>query len=280
MVASVRSIKKTQELKHKGTLGFVALGNMRVRQGITQRKYIESWAIQIAESFDIDKLGYPVVNKIGSHYWIVDGQHRVAGTRIWNGEGWETVQLECVIHKNLSEQEEADLFLSINFQKAVSAFEKFVIGLKAKREDETNINAIVKKNGMKVSKSNEEGCIACVGALIAVYRKSDVCLDRTLNILWNSFGDPGITSDLIKGIGLLVNRYDEELDVKLAISAFESMRGGSNALLTRAADMKNRLGHQISHCIAAAAVETINRATPKKKDKLIGWWKVSATDSK
>jgi hypothetical protein len=262
------------ELQNKGIIGDVALGVMKTRPGVSQREYNHSWAMEIAESFDIDKIGLPTVNKIGNHYFVIDGWHRVNGIRIWYGEGWEKEKISCVIYKNLKLKQEADLFLSLNFVKAVHAFEKFLIALTAGREIETNINAIVKKNGIKVSRSGEEGCIACVGALMSVYRKGSSVLDRDLSILWKSFGDAGLTADLIRGIGLLVNRYEDKLNDKTAIRALGAMRGSSNALLQRAERLKISTGAQRAHCIAAAAVETINRATTNKKDKLEGWWKV------
>ena len=63
----------------------------------------------MAAEFDIDKLGYPVVNRADGIDWVIDGQHRTYALRkqhVIPSDG----TIECEVYENLSEQQMADLF--------------------------------------------------------------------------------------------------------------------------------------------------------------------------
>ena len=261
-----------KRLKQTSRVESVPLDKMRVREAIAQRTgpVRPGHVARLLRNFSIDKIGYPVINHTGGWYWIIDGQHRVAAIKIWLGE-WEGQQIECRVYKNLSEQEEAEMFLDLNVMLAVRQIDKFRAALTARREDEINIEAIVRKNGLKISEDSSDGSIACVATLLKVYRRGAECLNRDLHIVNESFGDSGLDADVLDGIGLLVSRYNGQLDDGKAIRALSSIRGGVNALRSRAERLRQQTGSQKAHCMAAAAVEIINKGRGGKK--LPGWWK-------
>lgn len=262
-----------ERLKRKARLMYVPIEKMRVREEISQRKFDPNWANKIAQEFNLEDFGAPTVNKSGQWFWIIDGQHRVAAFKMWMVD-WKDQKVECWVYHNQSEQEEADLFDRLNTVKAVTAFDRFRVRLTAGREAETNIDAIVRLKKLKVSRKRAEGGISCPGTLIKVYRRGADCLARDLSIAHESFGDSGLDADVLDGIGLLVSRYDGRLDDRRAISALGSLRGGVNALRSRSARLSEQMGAPKAHCIAAAVVETYNRAKGGKK--LPSWWKSGA----
>lgn len=267
-----------ERLKQKAKLMYVALEKMRIRTGFTQREFKRYWALELAHNFSIDHFGTPVVNKTGEWFWIVDGQHRIAAYKLWLGDGeeWRGQKVECWVHHNLDEREEANLFDRLNTVKAVAAFDRFMVRLTAGREMETNITAIARLKKLKISRQKGEGAVACVGTLCRVYRRGPDCLPRGLEISYESFGDSGLESDIIDGLGWLISRFDGEIDDRRAIRAFGSARGGVNGLRSRAEKLRQTMGAPRGHCIAAAAVETYNRAKGGKK--LQSWWKTVAAD--
>lgn len=260
-------------IRRGAKLASVPLDNMRVREEISQRRLNKAWANEIAREFNLEDFGAPTINKSGEWYWIVDGQHRIAALKIWLKD-WEGQKVECWVYNNLSEQQEADLFDRLNTVKAVNAFDTFLVRLTARRESETNIEAIVRKHKLKVSRHRGEGTISCVRALGKVYDRGADCLDRDLTIAQEGLGDAGLDADILDGLSLLISRYDGRLNDKRAIRTLAAVRGGANALRSRAARLREQMGASRATCIAAAAVEAYNRGKGGKK--LAGWWKTEA----
>ena len=259
-------------MKRRAKLEWVPFEKIRVRHGVSQREFRPAWANAIAKGFKIEKLGTPILNHVGGWFWIVDGQHRIEALKQWLGDS-KGQRVECMVYADLSEQEEADLFLGLNAVKAVRSFDKFTIALTAEREEETNIEAIVRLKHLKISEQKDtEGAISCVATLARVYRRCGADgLAQTLEIANEAFGDTGLEADIIDGLGLLSTRYNGQLDPKKAIRALGSVRGGVNTLRTRATRLRQQTGVQRAQCVAAAAVEIYNRG--KGGRKLASWWK-------
>ena len=64
---------------------------------------------------------------------------------------------------------------------------------------------------------------------------------------------------------------DGQLPEQLAIKRLSSTHGGVSGLLSRAGHLRQQTGDAQAQCVAAAAVEAINRGTGGKK--LPSWWK-------
>jgi len=260
-------------MKRHAKLGWVLMDSMRVREEISQRKFNPAWANEIAKDFDPESFTPPIVNKSGENYWVVDGQHRLAAYKTWLGE-WCGQKIECWVYEDLTEKEEADLFDRLNNQKRVGLFDRFQVRLTAEREDETRIAEIVRHAKLKLSRSRSEGALSCVGALAKVYALDADSLARDLHIVYQSFGDSGLEADIIEGIGLLVSRYNGQLNDASAIRALSAARGGVNALRSRSEHLRVQMAAKRAPSIAAAAIEIINRGNKGKK--LPSWWKSEA----
>lgn len=260
------------KLKRKAVIQWVPLEQMKVRTGISQRPFRQEWADAIAKEFDLDRFRRPVVNRVDDWFWIIDGQHSTDGYKQWLGD-WEGQKVECEVYHGLSEKEEANLFDWLNNTKQVAAYDRFAIRATAGREVEVNISAIVSLHGIKIARHRSPGTMNCVSALRRVFEKGPECLDETLRISYKGFGEPGLDSDLIFGISQLVSRYNGRLNASRAIAAFAGLRGGANALRSRAERLRQQTGASRNQCIAAAAVEVINRGRGGKK--LPAWWKAS-----
>ena len=258
--------------KRTAKLMNVMVGKMCVRAGVSQRQFNRSWAIEIAKDFDIEDFGAPTVNRVGDWWWVVDGQHRIEAFKLWIGDGWETQKVECWVYHDLDEKGEANLFDRLNTVKGVHAYDRFVVRLTAERETETNIAAIVRLKKLKIGRNRGENTMTCVAALERVYHRGAEFLARDLSIVNSAFGDSGLDADIISGIGEMVARYDGQMDDKRAQAAFGNIRGGTNALRTRASKIQDNYGGSKVACIAAAGVEIYNRQVSGKA-RLANWWK-------
>lgn len=263
-----------RRVERNARLVWVVLGLTRVPT-MAQRELKGARVDHIAANMDLEQLGTPTVNKRGGLYYIIDGQHRVEAYKQWIGEGWEDQQLHCWAYEGLNEEEEAETFLKLNDVLTVQSFDKFRIGLNANRTEEVEIAALVMKAGLTISQSRAEGAIGAVGTLRRVYRREGAAvLARTLGIIRDAYGSPGLEAPVIDGIGLLCGRYNGELDTELAVTRLGSVAGGLAGLMNRAYFAKNQTNAPLNQCVAAGAVDLINRGKGGKK--LPTWWKSEA----
>jgi len=261
----------TQQRTRTAKLLWVPLKHVKVRGETTQRRYDPRWADRLFNNFDPECLLPPVVNHDGDTFYVMEGQHITDVYKRWLGDDWRKQKLECWVYENLTEQEEAEFFDKLNTRKSVHIFDRFRVRLTAGCEDETNVAAIVRLKKLTITRKKQESSIACVGALLEIYRKGADTLSRDLDICYGAFGDSGLESDILKGLSLLISRYDGKLDDKKTISALSRMRGGAGGLRTRAARIQLSTGVSKANCIAASVVEVVNRTKGGKK--LTSWWK-------
>lgn len=260
-----KSTTPPPRMERTGHLRWIAVADIHVNAR-AQRELRPGWAAQIAADFDPDRLTPPLLNKRGGKYYVIDGQHRIEAMHLM---GWDDQELQCWVYEGLTEAQEADLFLWHNNRRSVSSFDKFVIGVTADRDDESDINRIVLACGLKVALGTPGG-ISATTALRKVYSHGPDNLSRTLRIVRDSYGDDGLKGHVLEGIGLLCARYNGDLDDKTAVDRLSSARGGLGALNTKAWGLRKQLGRSMPHCVAAAATDIINAGRGGKK--LPNWW--------
>lgn len=248
----------------------VPLGKMRVSLS-AQRELRETRVNFLLSQFDLEQLGYPVVSMRDGHYYVIDGQHRIEALKRWLGDGWEKQHLDCRCYSQLTEKQEADMFDRLNNQLTVRTFDKFKVRVTAGRPVEVAVQKIVEKEGLKISHEKLPDCVGAVGTLVRVFNRTNgQTLGRALRLAHRSFGDPGLTSPVIDGFGYLCQRYNGAIKDDEAIERLASMRGGVGAVMTRAEVLRKQTKSQLSHCVAAAVVDTLNAKRGGKK--LPSWW--------
>ena len=254
---------------------FVALGRVRVAEQ-SQRDLRDFRVDALVAEFDPNRLGYPVMNFRDNVYFVLDGQHRIAALKRWNGPGWESVQIQCEVFTGLTVAEEAEMFLRLNNVLGVTVHDKFKTSISAGRALETAVKACVEAQGLTISKHKTPGSIGSVSTLLNVYKRSDAnVLGRALRIARDAYGDPGMEAQVIDGFGHLCQRYNGTLDEQEAKTRLGNARGGVKGLLNRAAEIYMRTGNARAMCVAAAAVDIINANRGKK---LPSWWKTGAEE--
>lgn len=230
-----------------------------------QRDLRPGWAAQIAAEFNPDRFLPPLISQRDGQHYCLDGQHRLEAMRLM---GWEDRPVQCWVYDDITEAQEADLFLWHNNRKAVSAFDKFRIGVTAGRDVEVDIDRIVRAADLRVAIS--VGSIGAVGALRKVYSYGPAVLARTLKIARDSYGDDGLGAYVIEGIGMVCARYNGTLNDDTAVARLTTARGGIGALNSKAYSNRRMLGKPMPQCYAAAVVDIINAGKGGKK--LPGWW--------
>lgn len=263
--------KPTGKVERLARLRWIPLKQVKVNP-LAQRELNQARVDKLVSEFDPEQFGSPTVNERDSHFYVIDGQHRIEALKKWLGEGWEAQQAQCWTYDGLTESEEAEVFLKLNDTLAVHAFAKFRIGVEAGRPDETDVDRIVRSCLLRVSQDKGNGAISAVGTLMKVYRRAGAkVLARTLLIVRDAYGDAGLEGPVIDGIGLLCHRYNGELDDTRLVSKLTAAHAGVAGLMNKAETLRKQTGNPRAHCVAAAAVEINNAGRGGKK--LPSWWR-------
>lgn len=259
---------KTTRIPLRGRLMWVPIAQIKVNP-VAQRELDSAFVDKLVASFDPDAVGVVLVNKKDGTYHVIDGQHRV---EMFCRMGWNDQQIQCEVFEDLTDAEEAVIFRSRNTRRAVTALADYRVAITAGDVDACEIDRVVRASGLTVTGDKSPGGIRAVGALRKVYNRSDsATLGRTLRILRDAYGDSGLEGWAIDGIGLLCQRYNGQLSDEDAVRRLGDAHGGVNGLLNRAESMRRTMGQPKAHCVAASAVEIINRGRGGKK--LPDWWK-------
>lgn len=255
-------------IERTARLRWVPLKQMRVNP-LAQRALNQARVNQLAACFEVEQMGAPVVSHRGGWYYLIDGQHRIEALKLWLGS-WEDQQAQCWCYEGLSEAQEADIFLKLNDTLPVHAFAKFKVSVQAGRDAEADVDRIVRALGLRIARGS--GGISAVATLRRVYsRGGPAVLSRALRIIRDAYGEAGLDGPVIEGIGLLCQRYDGDLSEQRAIERLSLAHGGVSGLISRAGQLRQSTGSGAAQCVAAAAVEVINRGSGGRK--LPGWWK-------
>lgn len=263
----------TTRIHRDARLRWIRISDLKVTLR-AQREYQQKWVDSKVNIFRPEVIGNPIVNERdyepGQPIYVLDGWHRIMLLRA-KGLGEKTIQ--CWTYVGLTEEQEADFFLLYNARISISAFDTFRIAVTANWPVETDIDRIVRTQGLHVSRRRADGGISAVIALRNVYGPDGDAntLTRTLRVVKEAYGDVGFDSRVIQGIGMVVRRYNGQLDDDAAIDRLSNMHGGVNGLLNAAESLHRSTGSTIAQCVAAASVDVINRKRGGKR--LPNWWK-------
>lgn len=260
--------KVTKKVEREASLRWVPIAKMRVNP-LAQRDLNQSRVDHLAANLDLEQIGTPTVNNRDGAYYIIDGQHRIeALIQI----GWEDQAIQCWTYSGLSEQDEAEKFLKLNDVLTVNSMAKFRAGVHAGRTVPCDIDRIVRAQNLCVSADKIDGAIGAVGTLERVYhRDGPAAMAKALRIIRDAYGSAGLEAAVIDGVALLCGRYGDAVSEEKAVKQLGGMRGGVKGLLNLTEDLRLRTGNPKAHCVAASAVDVINRG--KGGPKLMSWWK-------
>jgi hypothetical protein len=257
---------ESNNIVRAGKLRWHKLGELYPSPVAQRHKLNQARVDHLCASLNLEQLGHPTVNVREKRTYIIDGWHRVEALRQFGfqvGDG-----IECWTYLDLTEQEEAARFLMLNDTLSVDALSKFTVALTARLPEETEINRVLTDLDMQVSKDKIEGAIGAVGTLRRVYRRSGPdALSRSLLIIREAYGTPGLQASVIEGISLVCSRYNGDLDDQRFIEKLGKTMGGVNGLLGKA-QAQRKITHQPNgRCVAAAAVEILNSGRTGRKLK-------------
>lgn len=242
-----------------------------------QRKLSPIWVKEHVPVFDVDQLGYIVINiRADGHKYVVDGMHRVALMRAVN---WGDQNIHAEVFEGMTQAEEAKLFNARNDRRAVRLYDKFRIGVVAGNRRETSIQRIVNHAGLQISDQSRDGHITAVAALETIYSganmKSELegaaALTRTLRTLVKAWDNSAaaFTSKVLLGVGMVQLRYNGLLDQDALSSKLSTFKGGASGLLGSAKYLADASGKPLHSCLASVVVDHYNKG--RRTGKIDEW---------
>lgn len=235
---------------------------------------------KLAETFDKAALGTVIIShRNDGVYHIVDGQHRIAAMK---QAGFGDDDVSCMVHEGLSLAEEAALFRQHNDTKQVRPTTKFVIRVIEGEPKAVKLSKALSRHGWAVTGATGRGYFTAVAALEWVHDggglfepdNTGVC-DTVLNVLTVAYGHnpDGVRNELIRGLGLVILRYGEELDLrKLSVNLAEH-DGGPLGVIGDARQLKKLRSDNIANSMAEVLVGMVNKG---RRTKRIPEWRDAA----
>lgn len=265
--ANGRNGTSNDRMKRNARLAEVGVADMAVSP-LAQRDLRNARVNKIAQNFDPDRFGTITVSWRDGRFFVVDGQHRVEALRTM---GWEDQKVPAWVYENLTEQDEAALFLDLNDQLTVAALDKFRVAVTAGESEASAISRLLAGLDLRINGSGAPGTITAVGTVKRIYTKyGPEVLSRALAIVTMAFGDAGLTAAVIEGMSLVAARYGDSLRDDRTIARLQKMRAGVVGLMNAARQQQQVIGRPLGQCVAAEIVNQLN--TGRGGHNLPKWW--------
>jgi hypothetical protein len=247
---------------------------------VNTRPIYGPWVAQRKNTFDVSKLGVPVISERadGTRIWL-DGQNRGALLTL---VGWGDQAIECKVFRGLTVKQEAELFLALNDNRRVGAIYRFLARVTAGDPDAVAISDIVRGAGWRIGDQSGADTITAVAALEKVYQgdqRDQVegvapgwALQRTLATMTQAWGFKSDTAngEIIKGIGALFNRYLDGIDTIVLVKKLATYPAGPAGLLGDARGRRQYQGGSVASCVSESVVDLYNK---NRRSRVLETWR-------
>lgn len=241
--------------QHKTTMESLPFGSLKINER-AQRRLIPSFVRKLTDGWALGKVGVITVSIRDGVAYVVDGQHRVRAALTL---GLHDTKVKCHVYRDLNPKQEAELFLSLNDSKTVSAYDRFAIGLVAGDPLCVDVRDTLAKYGLRISDQAGEGAVMCVEAVLGLASRGT--LDETCMVLVGAWGVRASAFErcIVGGLGTVLRHYNGELDRKSLITNLSGYRGGPAALRGDARGFADYKPMTITRAAAELIVDTYNK---------------------
>ena len=253
-----------------------------------QRQLNEKRVAELASDFRPDSMGLVTVSKrLDNRMYLLDGQHRIAAGRLANYEG----KVATRVFENLTLEEEAGLFLTLNHTRQVSPIERFKVRVTLGDRMAVNINNILKAYGLHVdyAAAKQGNTVSAIVTLEQVYRGAGVwddgeysdLVDKVIRTVSRAYGDVKenvFSRAMLEGMGIFHASFGKRIDNDRLVEVLANVppRQITSRARTRRDAMGGSIGENAAEVIHSlynsrrrdklpdfAAVEPRNNVTPK-----------------
>lgn len=198
-----------------------------------QRLLNEGRAEKMAEDFQPQALGLITASKrADGHVYCLDGGHRISAARKAGYDGLLATRL----FTDLTLEEEAQLFLTLNSSRAVQAIDRFKVRITKGEPQAVSINKVLKAYGLHVEWANNDtlGIISAIGTLESVYRGAGVredgeypeLVDKVIRTLHRAYGAEAERATysriMLLSLGILIATFGSRIDFDRLVYILQS----------------------------------------------------------
>lgn len=234
-----------------------------VRDERVQRSLIPARVRKLQQTLNLDGIGVITASsRKDKQLVLLDGQHRVQAL-IDNGMGdWH---VECHVYHGLSLADEAAIFRLLNNTRRAQPYDDFTKGVLSGDSECVAIDRIVVDAGLRVSDQKRDGAVCAVVALRRIFNGSGepqpTVLADTLAVATTAWGHTTDACDgnVLVGIGMVLERYTEQVDQSVLVHKLAKRPGGAPALIGDARGLRKLEGGSTARSVARLIVTTYNR---------------------
>jgi hypothetical protein len=187
---------------------------------------------------------------------IIDGQHRYRAAEAAAYSG----SFQTMEYHGLTIPEEAALFRLLNASEKVSKVDQFLIACVEQDADAVRLAQLLADHGWSIGGSATRGRIAAIGSLERVFALSPEAADATLAVLTKAFGHEAaaVQGSLLEGVGRMIARYGQGVDLKELAKRLASVPGGPDGLVGHARGQKLTRTGNLSTQVARVVTNLYN----------------------
>lgn len=212
---------------------------------------------RIVEEFDPDSLGVLITSyRSPRRIHIIDGQHRYAAcsAKGYNGE------IDTLEYSGLTLQQEAAMFRKHNASEKPSRIDLFLVRCVEGDPAALSISKYLAENGWEVATSGNEGKLSAIASLERVYDLDHNAARAALSVLTAAYGHraPAVQGSLIEGVGRVLARYGQDVDLADLTKRLASVPGGPDGLVGNARGQQLSRSGNLSMQVARVVVNLYN----------------------
>jgi hypothetical protein len=232
---------------------------------IIQRRLDQTRVHKIASNFNRDAIGVLTASRrTDGRYYALDGQHRKAAMELL-GLGDELVQVKAF--NGLSTRDEAVLFRLLNNTKHPQPLDIFRVQILEKDPVALRMFELLTNHGWKFRIGIKDGNFMAVSTLRRLFDSDPVMAETAVNVLCLAWGNRyGTLNDkLLAGLGRLLIRRGDQMDVNHLITRLQGVPGGPREVLNRATTISEAMKMTHANAVALILVEIYNEALRSRK---------------
>lgn len=255
---------------------YVPVGKLEIDRTV-QRSTVDMRKVErLKRDWNDAAVGYVVVSERKSGQMVVlDGQHRyLAFAALSDNQG----EMMAQVFKNLTLEEEAQLFLDTNNGNQPTRLDKFRVRTVAKDPVAVAVNQMVRSYGWDVNTSAQNGNIQAVGALERIYRTGELLdlephlLQSVLLVITRAWGldRGGVQAVILEGVAALIGENDINMDLKRLEASLKTYPGGPLGLHTDATTLAALKKGKVTMAVAIQVTDHYNKG---RKTKSLSPWR-------
>lgn len=194
---------------------------------------------------------------------IIDGQHRWEATRrVTSGKG----KVPCHIFKDLTLEQEAELFLRLNTTTKPRIIDKFRVRVTAGDKSAVAISELARSFGWEIHPTAADGTIQAVAAVERVYKLSEE-LEAEPNLVHAVFAVTrgwghnryAVNGPIFEGIGKVLAEYGSKVDLDRLQKRLAEFTGGPEVLLDQARQHASVYRMKVANAVAELVTAAYNK---------------------